>query len=197
MCHLNYHFDIYPTHIDVFPPVMTFCATATKPSSSATTELEALVALVNRFATSSLETTRLAVELQGMSRISPHLALTDALAAKLPVVLAAEISAVTAVAATDAAAAAEREEEEYAAAAAADPIFLEAAFPEGSGETWDVAIPGREPGMYRTSAEADALCNGVPNQLKRKKTSRREAIAWYREHYLAGPPNDVQKWTET
>jgi hypothetical protein len=125
------------------------------------TELEALVALVNCFAASSLETTRLAVELQGMSRISPHLALTNALAAKLPVVLTAEISATTAAAATDAAAAAKREEEEYAAAAAADPIFvrgvaktpaqLEAAFPEGSGEMWYVVIRGREPGMYRTS----------------------------------------------
>lgn len=40
MCHLNYRFDIYPTHIDVFPPVMTSCVTATKPFSSTTTELE-------------------------------------------------------------------------------------------------------------------------------------------------------------
>lgn len=127
--------------------------------------MEGLVALVNRFTASSLETTCLAVELQGMSPISPHLALTNVFAAKLPVVLTAEISATTTVAAASAATAAAlaetQEEEVYAAAAAVDPIFvrgvaktpaqLEAAFPEGSGEMWYVVICGCEPGMYRTS----------------------------------------------
>jgi hypothetical protein len=94
------------------------------------------------------------------------------------------------------------------------PAELEALYPEGSGETWYVVICGRAPGMYRTayaffsihsgsadcfqySPEADAVCNGVPNQIKAKKTSRREALAWYRQEYH-GPTGDggVQKWTE-
>ncbi|KAJ7907804.1 hypothetical protein B0H13DRAFT_2332017 [Mycena leptocephala] len=160
---------------------MTSSAAATKTSSSAPTELEALVALVDRFAASSLETTRLAVELQ----------------AKLPVVLAAEVAAATSAAATVAAETdAEAAGPVFVRGVAKTPAQLEAAFPEGSGETWYVVIRGREPGMYRTADEADAVCNGVPNQLKRKKTSRREAIAWYRSHYLAAPPNNVQKWNE-
>ncbi|KAJ7127930.1 hypothetical protein C8R44DRAFT_733333 [Mycena epipterygia] len=86
------------------------------------------------------------------------------------------------------------------------PTQLEHEFPEGSGEVWYVVIRGREPGLYRTHDEANAQTNGVPNQWQQKKRSRREAIAWYRDHYVAGrnaantplipgaPPVGVQKW---
>ncbi|KAJ6629971.1 hypothetical protein B0H10DRAFT_1939223 [Mycena sp. CBHHK59/15] len=59
------------------------------------------------------------------------------------------------------------------------PVALETAFPEGSGEV---------------CAEADDLTNGVPNQFRQKKTSRREALAFYRNHYYATVGSGVQKW---
>ncbi|KAJ7463429.1 hypothetical protein B0H11DRAFT_2240898 [Mycena galericulata] len=163
----------------------TTAAPATTASTSS--EMAALVALVARLSSATLDATRLAVEVQ----------------AKLPAVVVAEVAASAAATAaatsTEAAAAA-------AAAAAASPLLvrqaartltaLEAAFPEGSGEVWYVVIIGRKPGMYRTAAEADSLCNGIPNQLKAKKTSRREALAWYRERYNQQDGNGVQKWVE-
>ncbi|KAJ6552336.1 hypothetical protein DFH09DRAFT_1319375 [Mycena vulgaris] len=131
--------------------------TASSPDAS---ELEALVALINRLTVASSEATRLAAEVQS----------------KLPMALNLHSS------------------------------------PEhhlGSGETWYVVIRGREPGLYRTSDEANAQTNGVPNQYRHKKTSRREALAFYRENYLAAtntanapaaPPGSpvvgVQKWVE-
>jgi hypothetical protein len=111
-----------------------------------------LVALVDRFAASSLETTRLAVELQGISPISTDCALTNAFAAKLPIVLAAEVAAATSAAATVAAETdAEAAGPVFVRGVAKTPAQLEAAFPEGSGETWYVVIRGRELGMYCTA----------------------------------------------
>jgi hypothetical protein len=131
---------------------MTSSAAATKTSSSAPTELEALVALVDRFAASSLETTRLAVELQGISPISTDCALTNVFAAKLPVVLAAEVAAVTSAAATVAAETdAEAAGPVFVRGVAKTPAQLEATFPEGSGKTWYVVIRGCELGMYCTA----------------------------------------------
>ncbi|KAJ7896234.1 hypothetical protein B0H14DRAFT_3425590 [Mycena olivaceomarginata] len=98
--------------------------------------------------------------------------------AKIPAVVALEAAAAhaSATAAAD-------------AAAQASPVW-------GSGETWYVVICGRKPGMYRTAKEANDNCDGVPNQLKQKKTSRLEALAWYRQLYN-GPhgATGVQKWT--
>ncbi|KAJ7024510.1 hypothetical protein C8F04DRAFT_1270208 [Mycena alexandri] len=68
---------------------------------------------------------------------------------------------------------------------------LAAAFPKGSGETWYVVIRGREPGFYRTSEELTAQTRGVPNQFGQKKTSRSEALAFYRENYLASAHYDA------
>ncbi|KAJ7758444.1 hypothetical protein DFH07DRAFT_958290 [Mycena maculata] len=77
------------------------------------------------------------------------------------------------------------------------PASLETAFPTGSGELWYVVIRGLEPGMYRTADELDFQTRGVPNQFGQKKTSRREALAFYSEHYHAeAPALGVQKWTE-
>ncbi|KAJ7686733.1 hypothetical protein B0H14DRAFT_2654183 [Mycena olivaceomarginata] len=85
---------------------------------------------------------------------------------QIPAVVALEAAAAraSATAAGDAAAA--------AAAAQASPVWvrgipktpaeLELQYPEGSGETWK---------------EANDNCDGVPNQLKQKKTSRLEALA--------------------
>ncbi|KAJ7025169.1 hypothetical protein C8F04DRAFT_1269526 [Mycena alexandri] len=71
------------------------------------------------------------------------------------------------------------------------PKALAAAFPDGSGETWYVVIRGREPGFYRTSSESNAQTRGVPNQFGQKKTSWAEALAFYRENYLAAVHYDA------
>ncbi|KAJ6488192.1 hypothetical protein C8R47DRAFT_1071933 [Mycena vitilis] len=55
------------------------------------------------------------------------------------------------------------------------PADLDRAFPDGSGETCE---------------EANALTDGVPHQFRRKKTSRREALDFYREHYAAAATYD-------
>ncbi|KAF8171243.1 hypothetical protein K438DRAFT_1982234 [Mycena galopus ATCC 62051] len=183
------------THIHhLAPTAMTTNRPTTASNASTATELESLVALVARLSSVSMDTVHLAAEVQ----------------ARLPAVVAAEVVHARA-SATAAAAAATAATDTAAAAMAATiassvlwsrgvpytPTELEARYPEGSGETWYVVLCSREPGMYRTSAEADAVCNGVPNQVKAKKTSRREALAWYRQEYR-GPTGDggVQKWTE-
>ncbi|KAF8173321.1 hypothetical protein K438DRAFT_1980868 [Mycena galopus ATCC 62051] len=155
---------------------MTTSRPTTATNASTATELESLVALVARLSVVSMDAVRLAAEVQ----------------ARLPAVVAAEV--VHAPAATAAIAASSVL---WSRGVPYTPAELEARYPQGSGETWYVVLCGREPGLYRTSAEADAVCNGVPNQVKAKKTSRREALAWYRQEYR-GPTGDggVQKWTE-
>ncbi|KAJ7088241.1 hypothetical protein C8R44DRAFT_751821 [Mycena epipterygia] len=49
------------------------------------------------------------------------------------------------------------------------PTELEDEIPAGSGEVWYVVIRGREPGLYRTYDEANAMTNGVPNQWQQKE----------------------------
>ncbi|KAJ7722775.1 hypothetical protein B0H14DRAFT_3479322 [Mycena olivaceomarginata] len=184
--HTHIHHHIYDD-----PPAMAAFASSTSTKTSTPTELEALVALV-ALSTATMDVVRLTAEVQ----------------AKLPAVVAGEV--VAARAATAAAQAAQAAQAEATATDpapdAADPLWvrgtpktpaqLELQYPEGSGETWYVVICGREPGMYRTAAEADSNCNKVPNQLKAKKTSRLEALAWYRREYH-GPLSStgVQKWT--
>ncbi|KAJ7828192.1 hypothetical protein B0H13DRAFT_2373331 [Mycena leptocephala] len=131
----------------------------TTPASSSGSELEALVALVQRLAVASSEATRLATEVQ----------------AKLPHALNKHAaSSIT-----------------WTRGVAKTPRQLELAFPDGSGEVWYVVIRGREPGMYRTSDEANAQTNGVPHQFREKKKTRREALACYRENYDATAQYDT------
>ncbi|KAJ7906939.1 hypothetical protein B0H13DRAFT_2332987 [Mycena leptocephala] len=152
------------------------------PAPRPDSELEALVALVQRLAVASSEATRLATEVQ----------------AKLPHTLSRHAaSSIT-----------------WVRGVPKTPAHQEAAFPDGSGETWYVVIRGREPGLYRTAPEANTQTDGVPHQFREKKRSRREALAFYRENYNAtanydaaaaaattagspppvGVPLGVQKW---
>ncbi|KAJ6629012.1 hypothetical protein B0H10DRAFT_2208938 [Mycena sp. CBHHK59/15] len=154
-------------------------APITAPTPAAT-ELEALLALVRRLAVASSEATSLATEVQGV-------------VAKLPLLFPPPAAIPTST---------------WVRATAMTPAEVERRFPEGSGETWYIVIRGREPGLYRTSDEANAQTNNVPHQFRQKKTSRREAIAFYRENYVAAlsaihnPPATgttdvgVQKWVE-
>ncbi|KAJ7846747.1 hypothetical protein B0H14DRAFT_3454234 [Mycena olivaceomarginata] len=175
--HLNYevHTHIHH-HIYDEPPTMTTFASSTATQPSTPTEMEALVALVARLSTASMDVVRLAAEVQ----------------AKIPAVVALEAAAARA----SATAAAAQASPVWVRGIPKTPAELELQYPEGSGETWYVVICGREPGMYHTAKEANDNCDGVPNQLKQKKTSRLEALAWYRQLYN-GPhgATGVQKWT--
>ncbi|KAJ7607987.1 hypothetical protein B0H17DRAFT_1199197 [Mycena rosella] len=75
------------------------------------------------------------------------------------------------------------------------PNQIDALFPLGTGDhqAWYVVVVGREPGLYGSSVETDAQVNGIPNQFRRRKTSRREALDFYRQEYNAGR---VDKITE-
>ncbi|KAJ7077355.1 hypothetical protein C8R44DRAFT_896325 [Mycena epipterygia] len=125
---------------------------------SPTEELAALVALVAKLASASAAAARAAAE---ANRLAAEVDAKLSLALGL-----ANTSSIT-----------------WIRAVAISPNALEATFPAGSGETWYVVIRGRNPGLYRTADDANTETNGVPNQYRQKKTSRREALAFYREHF--------------
>ncbi|KAK6981484.1 hypothetical protein R3P38DRAFT_3185448 [Favolaschia claudopus] len=208
------------THIHHFlPPTMTAFQPASSSSASSTalaTELQDLVALVGRLSTASAETMRLAVEVQ--TRLSVVLAGGSAAAPPPP---ATPLSAIPA--ATIPAAATPNPTATIPAAATpnavaptptpdptaddpAGPLFvrgipktpaeLERDHPPGSGEVWYVVILGREPGLYAKAADADYQCNGIPHQYKVKKTSRTDAISFYRSLYNGPEGEGVEKWNE-
>ncbi|KAJ7024124.1 hypothetical protein C8F04DRAFT_1270686 [Mycena alexandri] len=129
-------------------------------ASNSSPELEALVALVARLSVTSSEATRLASE---ATRLATEVH------AKLPLALAAHTA----------------NKIMWVRGTPRTPAEIAAAFPEGSGEVWYVVIRGREPGFYRTSMESNAQTNGVPNQLGEKKKTRRKALDFYRDHYVA------------
>ncbi|KAJ7467363.1 hypothetical protein B0H11DRAFT_1921400 [Mycena galericulata] len=68
---------------------------------------------------------------------------------------------------------------------AATPDQMDTYFPQGLGDdiSWHVVCIGREPGLYASTEEADKQITGVPNQFRQKKTSRLEALAFYRIKY--------------
>jgi hypothetical protein len=96
-----------------------------------------LVALVQRLAVASSEATRLATEVQGGHSCFTSIALADEICilAQLPHTLSRHAaSSIT-----------------WVRGVPKTPAHQEAAFPDGSGETWYVVIRGREPGLYRTA----------------------------------------------
>ncbi|KAJ7212393.1 hypothetical protein B0H12DRAFT_1079449 [Mycena haematopus] len=66
------------------------------------------------------------------------------------------------------------------------------AAPDGSRPWWVVYV-GREPGLYSTVEDADVQIKNCPNQQYRRKASKQEALAFYRQKYDAG---EVSKWVE-
>ncbi|KAJ6527599.1 hypothetical protein DFH09DRAFT_1328071 [Mycena vulgaris] len=75
------------------------------------------------------------------------------------------------------------------------PAQLDAQFPPGTGDTqtWHVVCIGREPGLYASAELTTDQVRGIPNQLLQKKSSRQEALNFYRYKHQAG---QVQKWNE-
>ncbi|KAJ7195412.1 hypothetical protein B0H12DRAFT_1245565 [Mycena haematopus] len=100
--------------------------------------------------------------------------------ADLPVVLKAQVAADVALA-TPAA-------PRFYHSAALAPDELDKLFPPGYGDNlaWHVVCVGRRPGLYASSADADDQVRGIPNQSRKKKDSRQEALFYYRTQYTLG-----------
>ncbi|KAJ7780832.1 hypothetical protein DFH07DRAFT_765317 [Mycena maculata] len=71
---------------------------------------------------------------------------------------------------------------DWVEAVARTPDEMDAYYPPGIGDdiSWHVVCIGREPGLYASVNEADRQIRGVPNQFRQKKTSRVEALTFYR-----------------
>ncbi|KAJ7160354.1 hypothetical protein C8R46DRAFT_1038618 [Mycena filopes] len=103
---------------------------------------------------------------------------------RIPIVVAAHVAALHAA-----------QSVEFERGIAHTPDELEALHPPGIADfaTWYAVIVGREPGIYLSSEEADSLVKGVPNQYRKKKSSRLEALAFYCLKY---GQREVMKLTE-
>ncbi|KAJ6518030.1 hypothetical protein C8R47DRAFT_1205110 [Mycena vitilis] len=75
------------------------------------------------------------------------------------------------------------------------PDGMDAAFPPGRGDNqeWHVVCVGRNPGLYSTSRCADAEVLGVPNQARKKKDNRAEALLYYRTQHRLGEVTKVSE----
>ncbi|KAJ7731404.1 hypothetical protein B0H16DRAFT_1469181 [Mycena metata] len=156
--------------------------------TNAAEELEALVSLVRRLSVASAEATRLAVEVQARIPAFAIAGATGAQAAPTATATAAHTGTANAANQSDA------DPPSFVRLAPRNPAQIEADFPDGSGEVFYVVLIGREPG--RVPHPANDQCNGVPNQFKEKRKTRREALAYYREAYFAPGGDGVQKWVE-
>ncbi|KAJ7265093.1 hypothetical protein C8J57DRAFT_1511654 [Mycena rebaudengoi] len=73
------------------------------------------------------------------------------------------------------------------------PGALELMHPAGDSDecSYHVLIAAREPGIYLNVDTSNRLVHGVTNAERRSKSSRLEALAYYRVNYEAGK---VKKW---
>ncbi|KAJ7694606.1 hypothetical protein B0H17DRAFT_1199136 [Mycena rosella] len=169
-------------------------------ASNPQAEMDALTAKVSELTKLSLEITKLCIEVQG---VSPAIALSkkalDMTALCLDVkacIPPAFISAAHAAAAAAVVPAAPPLRDPlWVQGTAITPDELEAQFGPGLGDNlpWQVVCIGREPGLYASVDDANDQLNGVPNQFRQKKSTRLEALAFYRHRYSCGK---VEKWTE-
>ncbi|KAF8163885.1 hypothetical protein K438DRAFT_1775792 [Mycena galopus ATCC 62051] len=127
-------------------------------------QLVALASKVSALSTLALELTRLGIEINS----------------DLPAVVQAHIEAAIAHMALSG--------PQFFHSAAISPDDLEAQFPLGYGDTqaWHVVCVGRRPSLYASAADADDQVRGVPNQSRKKKDSRAEALLYYRSQYQQG-----------
>ncbi|KAJ7829134.1 hypothetical protein B0H13DRAFT_2372763 [Mycena leptocephala] len=183
------------------PFLMTRTSIPATNASNPAQELEALVAKIDSLTQLSLEMTRLCIEAQGvvpditLSKQSLELtqACLDVKSQVRPVVNC--VLAATAPESAPTPVAPPAPAIEWVRGVPLTPDQLDASFPAGVGDdlTWQVVCIGREPGLYLSPKQANPMLNGVPNQFRRKKGSRVEALAYYRLLYTHG---EVQKWNE-
>ncbi|KAJ7234265.1 hypothetical protein C8J57DRAFT_1249407 [Mycena rebaudengoi] len=80
----------------------------------------------------------------------------------------------------------------YTEGIALTPAQLEATFANANeDQNWHVVTVGGDPGLYSSITESDNRVLGYPNGDRRRKSSRTEALAYYRRQYEA---NKVVKW---
>ncbi|KAJ6538210.1 hypothetical protein DFH09DRAFT_1324076 [Mycena vulgaris] len=149
------------------------------PATTAATpdeELAALVAQVAALSKTALDLTKNCIDI--------HHTIIDT----IPRVVASQVAAALAAAAVVPTG-------DFVQGVALTPAQLDAQFPPGTGDTqtWHVVCIGREPGLYASAELATDQVRGVPNQLRQKKSSRQEALNFYRYKHQAG---QVQKWNE-
>ncbi|KAJ6487346.1 hypothetical protein DFH09DRAFT_1105919 [Mycena vulgaris] len=139
-------------------------------------ELAALVTKVAALSKLALEMTKLTMDIDGMA--CPTLSFpADFCLEAIPTVIASQVAA--------AVAAVQPPAPQFVEGVAYTPTQMDGMFPPGFGDhqAWYVVIVGREPGLYGSSVAADAEVNGVPGQFRQKKSSRIEALAFYRNRY--------------
>ncbi|KAJ7214191.1 hypothetical protein C8J57DRAFT_1612119 [Mycena rebaudengoi] len=169
------------------PPVQT--PTTVARSASADADLVSMVALVGHLAAATAESASFAAILQDRmpaSIVTGQLVASTAESTRLAIEVQDRLPAVLARA----------NGPPFTAGTPISPETLATFIPPNSGETWYVVIVGREPGMYRTPTEANLQTDGVPGQFSQKKTSRREALDFYRERFGQPPPHGVCKWVQ-
>ncbi|KAJ7206710.1 hypothetical protein C8J57DRAFT_1614701 [Mycena rebaudengoi] len=158
----------------------------TNTHSSSSQELHALLSRVGTLIQMSLDMAKVAVDVQ--QRIPSVLAhhVDDAIAG-IPSLVAAQVAAQVAAAADIL--------PDFVEGVAITPDALDLLNPAGSGDDcyWHVVLVGREPGIYQSVTTSDELVKGVPSAGRRRKSSRLEALTYYRVNYDAGK---VKKWVD-
>ncbi|KAJ7314849.1 hypothetical protein DFH08DRAFT_821176 [Mycena albidolilacea] len=68
------------------------------------------------------------------------------------------------------------------------PDEIDAMFPPGlfDNQPWHVVCVGRRPGLYASHLDADDQVRNIPNQSRKRKDTREEALIYYRTQYRAG-----------
>ncbi|KAJ6532323.1 hypothetical protein DFH09DRAFT_1326111 [Mycena vulgaris] len=147
-------------------------AAATSAPHSLSEELEALVAQVAGLTQMSLAIAQRCVEL--------HTELPAAFNAAVAAAVAATLPAPTV----------------WVKGIPRTPTQLEVAHPPGSGDDipYHVVTIGKEPGLYASVTESDAQVLGVPAGKRLRKSTRLEALAYYRQKYA---DQQVEKWTSS
>ncbi|KAJ7277867.1 hypothetical protein C8J57DRAFT_1222649 [Mycena rebaudengoi] len=162
-------------------------------SALANVDLASMIALVGHLAAATVESASLAASLQ--NRMPANSLGAQLVAATVEsTCLAVEVQ--NRLPAVMAASLARSAGPPFTSGVAITPDALETFIPASTGEIWYVVIVGREPGLYRTPAEANSQTDGVPGQFSQKKTSHHEALAFYRDRYGLPAPEGVQKWVE-
>ncbi|KAJ7236304.1 hypothetical protein C8J57DRAFT_1247799 [Mycena rebaudengoi] len=166
-------------------------------SNSNSQELQVLLSRVANLVQISLDMAKVAVDVQ--HRIPIVLAHhVDEAIAGVPSLVADQVAAQLEAAITAAVATAGTAADvlpDFVEGVAITPDALDLLHPAGNGDDcyWHVVLVGREPGIYQSVTTSDELVNGVPKAGRRRKSSRIEALTYYRANYEAGK---VKKWVD-
>ncbi|KAJ7883020.1 hypothetical protein B0H14DRAFT_2565092 [Mycena olivaceomarginata] len=136
--------------------------TSTTIAPTSQQELGALVSKVTALSKLTLDMTRLCIEVND--------ALPAVVQGQVVAALAAAVPSIT-----------------WYHSAAPLPDEIDAMFPPGlfDNEPWHVVCIGRRPGLYASYMDADDQVRNVPNQSRKRKDTREEALLYYRAQHRA------------